>query len=125
MRHLSFGRKEGRGLGTRIPTFESMFESFTNIFSTVWRVRRLAIPDPGGAVADDGDRADMVRLPLPQDRDDERLAAARKTPARLHHHPRAAHRTAASEKPSGTTVTTRQKPPDLPAPQDDLDDLRI
>jgi hypothetical protein len=38
--------------------------------------------------------------------------------------PSAAKRPAASGKPSATTLTTRQEPPDLPAPEDDLDYLR-
>jgi hypothetical protein len=33
MNHLSFGRKEEEGLGTRIPSFEFLFESFTDLFS--------------------------------------------------------------------------------------------
>ena len=38
--------------------------------------------------------------------------------------PCAAKRPAASGKPSATTVTTRQKPPDQPAPEDDLGHLQ-
>jgi hypothetical protein len=33
MHHLSFGRKEEGGLGTRIPSIELIFEYQTNLFS--------------------------------------------------------------------------------------------
>jgi hypothetical protein len=33
MNHLSFGRKEEGGLGTRIPSFDLLFEHLTDLFS--------------------------------------------------------------------------------------------
>jgi hypothetical protein len=38
MNHLSFGRKEEGGLGTRIPTFGYLFESISDLFSIGCRV---------------------------------------------------------------------------------------
>jgi hypothetical protein len=37
-----------------------------NIFSIACQVRPLSVPDPGGAVADDGELADTVRTPRPR-----------------------------------------------------------
>jgi hypothetical protein len=42
MHHLSFGREEEGGLGTKIPYFEPMFESFTDLFSMLSRVEVVA-----------------------------------------------------------------------------------
>jgi hypothetical protein len=63
MHHLSFGRKREAGLGTRIPAFELLFETWGNLFSIIRRVRWPAFPDPGGAVADNDEPADTVRSP--------------------------------------------------------------
>ena len=52
MNHLSFGRKEEGGLGTRIPSFVFLFELLTNFFSIAQWPWQVAVP--GGAGADDG-----------------------------------------------------------------------
>jgi hypothetical protein len=58
MHHLSFGRKEGRRLGNKNTIFRVSVRAFREPFFDC--LRRLAVPDPGDAVADDGELADAA-----------------------------------------------------------------
>jgi len=54
MNHLSFGRKEEEGLGTRIPSFELLFDYLANLFSIIEMLEGSLVPMSTGDASHPG-----------------------------------------------------------------------